>query len=441
MAANEKPETGEDWKARYPRWREWLWLLVLAIIAVVLNILILPDPARKVTGWWAFWSEDSGNIRDLILIIAGIAGVPFVIWREVSTDRAARAAARQAEIAADRHVKQTEADRERRITDSFTKAVELLGKPELEVRLGAIYALERIAHESKRDHWPIIETLTAYVRTKSPAQVKAQDASLSNRNYFSDEATAACASTVADGTAEAAQESGQSSLTQLGADIQAVLTVLTRRTVEYEEPNQSINLIGADLSGIDVPEVKLHGAFLHGVKLHGALLYGVKLRRAGLIGADLIGADLRRADLSWADLREANLHGAKLFAADLRKAFLIMAKLFAADLREADLRGAGLVGTDLREADLFRADLREANLHGAKLGEADLRWANLSKAHLISADLSGADLLRAHLHEANLTGVDLSRADLTGAKLDGTKLENAKFCQTTMPDGTVNNRD
>ena len=42
-------------------------------------------------------------------------------------------------------------------------------EPNLEVRLGAIYALERIAQDSERDHIPIMETLCAYIRENAPA--------------------------------------------------------------------------------------------------------------------------------------------------------------------------------------------------------------------------------------------------------------------------------
>jgi hypothetical protein len=65
------------------------------------------------------------------------------------------------------------------ITDRFTKAIEKLGavetgpdgKPKinLEVRLGGIYALERIARDSPTDHWTIMEVLSTYVRENSPA--------------------------------------------------------------------------------------------------------------------------------------------------------------------------------------------------------------------------------------------------------------------------------
>jgi len=69
------------------------------------------------------------------------------------------------------------------ITDRFTKAIEQLGattaknEPNVEVRLGAIYALERIARDSARDHWTIMEVLTAYVRknASTTAQILTQE--------------------------------------------------------------------------------------------------------------------------------------------------------------------------------------------------------------------------------------------------------------------------
>jgi hypothetical protein len=54
---------------------------------------------------------------------------------------------------------------EGQITDRFTKAIEQLGnKKHLTVRLGGIYALERIARDSSKDHWQIMEVLMAYIR-------------------------------------------------------------------------------------------------------------------------------------------------------------------------------------------------------------------------------------------------------------------------------------
>ena len=73
--------------------------------------------------------------------------------------------------------RRVKASEEGQITDRFSKAIEQLGaltaenKPNVEVRLGAIYALERIAMDSPRDHRTIMEVLTAYVRQNAPRSV------------------------------------------------------------------------------------------------------------------------------------------------------------------------------------------------------------------------------------------------------------------------------
>jgi hypothetical protein len=64
---------------------------------------------------------------------------------------------------------------ERQITELFTAAVDQLGSDNLENRLGAIYALERIAEDSVRDHWPIMEILATYVRQNAPWPPRAKE--------------------------------------------------------------------------------------------------------------------------------------------------------------------------------------------------------------------------------------------------------------------------
>jgi len=207
------------------------------------------------------------------------------------------------------------------LTDRFTKAIEQLGNTDaLDVRLGGIYALERIARDSKEDHPQVIEVLTAYVREHAPRP--------------------------ADGPDEAADQTPAAA--RLSTDVQAALTVLGRRVVAHEQDAQ--------------PDLDLGAA-----QLTNARLAGATLSWANLSGADLRGAGLRRADLTWADLSAADLRGANLRGADLR-----WARLSGADLREADLSGASLSGARLSRADLSGTDLRGADLSGAGLSEANL---------------------------------------------------------------------
>ena len=71
---------------------------------------------------------------------------------------------RNLQINLDSQLENQKANREREhlsqednLTDRFAKAVELLASEKLEARLGAIFALERLAKDSERDHATIME--------------------------------------------------------------------------------------------------------------------------------------------------------------------------------------------------------------------------------------------------------------------------------------------
>lgn len=140
---------------------------------------------------------------------------------------------------------------DRQITERYTRAVEQLGNDKLEVRLGAIYALERIARDSERDHWPIMEILTACVRENAPWKGE--------------------------------QPSQEVVLPKLATDIQAILTVLGRRTRIYRKGEEyPLNLTGTDLRGADLSRAHLEGALFIGAHLEKANLSGAHLEDAAL---------------------------------------------------------------------------------------------------------------------------------------------------------------
>jgi hypothetical protein len=291
---------------------------------------------------------------------------------------------------------------EGQITERFTRAIEQLGSDRMEVRLGGIYALERIGNDSDKDYWPIMETLTAYVRERAAWRDQSQD-----EKRKASEAEPVVQKTL-NGEAvveeEAAGEefptptasaiSAPAARTKPATDIQAILTVLGRRKYCYGQgEDQGLDLRGTDLRGAD-----LTGAHLEAATLRGAHLEGANLREA-----HLRGANLREAHLRGADLREAHLKRAYL------EAHLEGADLSSARLEEAYLDGARLEGAILIGANLKGAILNKANLEGAVLWCAHLKGAYLSEAHLEGADFGGAPLLGA-------TG--LTREQLTKAILD-----------------------
>ncbi|WP_051864318.1 pentapeptide repeat-containing protein [Streptosporangium roseum] len=311
------------------------------------------------------------------------------------------------------------------ITDRYTKAIEQLGSTKSDVRLGGIYALQRLTTDSTRDRDTIRNVLSAFVRNhdgcalqpgeKTPPK-RCSDAGEDNGPYVRLPADVVAALTIAP-TLSAFDESGE---------------VNDRADFSFSRFPKAF-LISAFLRGADLTEADLRGANLTGADLRGANLAGTDLTRANLAGTDLTGTDLNGADLTGADLTGANLtradlRGAFLNGADLTGAFLNGAKLNGAFLNGADLTRAVLRGAVLRGADLG-ADLTGADL-GADLRGADLTSADLTRADLRGANLHGAVLRDAVLRGANLTGADLgadlTRADLTGAVLRGADLRGVR---------------
>ncbi|MFI7642293.1 hypothetical protein [Nonomuraea sp. NPDC049400] len=66
-------------------------------------------------------------------------------------------------------------NREGHVTDRYTKAVSQLGDEASPVRIGGVYALERIGNDSARDRSTIIYVLGAFIRERSTAIRQRQD--------------------------------------------------------------------------------------------------------------------------------------------------------------------------------------------------------------------------------------------------------------------------
>ncbi|ODA69303.1 hypothetical protein APS67_006541 [Streptomyces sp. AVP053U2] len=62
-----------------------------------------------------------------------------------------------------------EIEREGQVTDRYVEAIKLLGSDNRTERLGGIYALQRIMHDSAKDHTTIVSVLAAYIRTYQAA--------------------------------------------------------------------------------------------------------------------------------------------------------------------------------------------------------------------------------------------------------------------------------
>jgi hypothetical protein len=144
-----------------------------------------------------------------------------------------------------------------------------------------------------------MEVLTAYVRQHAPrrpeeAQQVEEDATVEKES-------------VEDSILRLLREKSEpSEVPDLAADIQAIMTVIGRRTRSFGhgEP-EPLDLHETNLPGMNLSWADLTVANLSGANLTEANLSAANLSEAIFWEADLSGADLKEADLAQDQLEEA----------------------------------------------------------------------------------------------------------------------------------------
>jgi len=243
-----------DWPTVWPDpkklTKNWLGL-ILTVCAI---LFLFPAFWVAISFFVALATLNYDLIGKLWPMYVVVLGAPFVLWRLLVGQW-------NLENARD----DLKRSQDRDYADLFTKAIEQLGavknvkevvrttggaaihhgaervseertEPNIEVRLGAIYALQRISQASERDHIAVMEVLCAYIRQNSLA---------TNSDL---------------GTPPDEEASPL-------PDIQAAVTVLGRRDKdrkEFEKDQQfRLDLHGANFRGVDFTDTDFSATLFH----------------------------------------------------------------------------------------------------------------------------------------------------------------------------------
>ena len=233
---------------------------------------------------------------------------------------------------------QNKISKQAQITESMVQAIAQIGafnndKPNIEVRLGGLYSLQRIMQDSPRDEQAIAKIFYAYIRENAKRDINSKISS------------------------------------PLREDVQAVFDIIGQFNRSGERDfsfNAIINLSRTDFTKYSLPDIDFSGSILEDADLSGADLSNLDFAWATLVGANLSDANLSSTHLINVDLMGANLSGANL----------VDANLFCADLSNANLSGANLLDVNLAGADLVGANLSNADLSMVKnLTQEDINEA------------------------------------------------------------------
>ncbi|MCC3305616.1 pentapeptide repeat-containing protein [Sneathiella sp. HT1-7] len=338
-------------------------LLIIGAYAIVLLIGVMLNFDVTVE------NATSETIRNFGLVVVAFVGTPFLVWRSIVAQ------------------KQVNVAEQGQITDRINKAVEGLGSektikevietpryqknnenkwkyddegkliaakrpdgtpiidretfersvPNLEVRIGAIYALERIAKDSLRDHVQIMEILCAYIRENAPEKSVYEDKPL-----LEDDAPR--------------------------ADIKAAITVVGRRSktqiaLEWKKKFR-LDLRNTDLSQVDFSNGNFSAAMFDQCRLTHSVFNNTKL----------LGTQFYRANLNYSSFIDAELRGTRFEYATIDEPSIKSAR-FSESINKGKFYGISVAGSNILTIPNFGSAEERALVFGTKDTELSYNFA------------------------------------------------------------------
>jgi hypothetical protein len=261
----------------FSRWSAPIGFVAALILGTSVGI---PAGMNIYQSWSSIEAKDRAKTGiELIQLMATIVGGVAIFWNITI--------ARQ----------QLTSTQEKGVTDRFSSAVEQLGHEKAVVRIGGIYALERIAQDSARDHWVIMEVLTAYIRDRRSLPVN---------------------------------EKLATTPLKFDRDIHSAIVVLGRRNISNDLQGSTLYLSNADLRAVSFYKDNFQNACFNcsdlreanfrGTQLQKARFWKACLAKAAFTDADLTDTDLVEADFREAEMRNCNLTGANISQANFEAA-------------------------------------------------------------------------------------------------------------------------
>lgn len=254
--------------------------------------------------------------------VFGVIATFFLGWQELELIRINQNQNIQVNLL---NMKMTESKLE---NETFAAMLKTLTSPQLEVRVGGIYALENLARTNKDFYWPVLHTLISYVKTHR--SIEPNDKKFPyNKN--------------------------------IQTDIQAILNFVVEG--QYDMPHthtdsldlSHIHLLNVDLSGGKLAYVNFEGSILKNVDFNGADLTGANFRNATLRNIHFTNSKLIQANFNSAKLAEVNFLGANLESSQFGNAlFSDRKKNYSSLFSDAKLASVNFcVGFDTEKRDLI----------------------------------------------------------------------------------------
>ena len=275
---------------------------------------------------------------------------------------------------------------EAQMTERFTHAIEQIGNDNTSVRVGGLYALQRLAKDSSsKDFLPVLDIVVSYLREYA---LKSNELLESKYQYSGNKLRKISKPSylkkfILDYDEGKFERRRDGIIRGLPLDVYSATSVLREL---LQRGNTALRLQKDEelASHIELNGLKLQKSDLHDIILNYADFREATLAESNLQNSVLKYADFENADLRGINLNNSNLEGAVLINATLSEAELKNVNLSNSALWAVNFEGANLNGVNFKNAQLMKAKLNFVQ----SLKGADFTGADLKETELLGADLS-----------------------------------------------------
>jgi len=281
---------------------------------------------------------------------------------------------------------------EQQITNRYTETIKLLSNENREVRIGALYGLERLFKDSKKDQISILQIINAYIRNRT---ISISDMVVINYLdlFFKKPEVDDYSCPFHNLPKNIAQYNRDSILYSL--DIQVAINILG---------HSNNGLIRLDFSKLD----------LRGINFSNLNLSNSDFKNSILSHSDFRNSIIDSCDFDYAYCNSSTFSSSKIRKTTFSSAMLADANFYQADLSNSEINGC------CKNCQFGEAILKEVKFeNGVDLRRALFWDANLSNVSTEFVDMDSVVLDRTILKGADLRGVkNLSTIELKKAIID-----------------------
>ena len=350
---------------------------------------------------------------------------------------------------------------EKQVTERFAKAVEMLSDSDRYIRLGGIYALERIAKDSDKDYWQVMEILSAFIRSKSVRnQPIIGETELEVEPYTTATLRQIEERRIDDLNDEYDEERRRSEHENeywwedmlsgeinphykktMSEDVQAAITAIGRRKIWKENPDYVINLRNLELTGICI------SGNYNNVDFSGSHFICTTFR-----GDSSNPSSFDRTNFSNAYFMRAKTTDCSMQNAVFRDATIGFSKF-----QNSNFTGSDFTDCLMDAIEISDCEFVESNFSNVEIGQGIRKLVEKGRGKMVQEPvwLSGSnEVIRSNFRSVRLNGSLLSRmsfkdvnfqsADFIEVKTNGTRggeisttFEDCCFIQASFKDAEL----